>query len=324
MYPRVAEYLEPIHIFAKYCGVLPISSSLTDSAVSRCYFIYCLFILLLPASNIAFSCVYYYMKFTDVVCFTTVGYVGLRVAVHTVSIMAPFVRSNAYIKLFKRLNYVEMLIHSLNINQKAYPSKACQLVWIILKLSTDVVLFSITRVYQNIPLVVSLGFFAVYYSTFGSMLQIVALLKVIKCKFIIINWHLLYLNNKIPPYLTGSDKRAFIENKIRYGQSTDNFIDLSVPNIRTFSAFKVRTFNRIHFLLCVSSNLISNYFSLQLFLSILKICIECIVMCILSSDPRKLFSNVVSAIGYLVYGFLGVWWVYLMAKLCHDIKVEVK
>lgn len=320
MYPKAVEYLQPVHRFAKWCGIFP--ASITDRTISHLYVIYCMFLLMFPAKSASIFALLYYNQYKDIVVFATELYIISKYAMHLFSISVPLLETKTYSKLFKRLNHAERLIHSLNINQAPSITEYRQYFDIVVTLL--IVSGHSAALYTNrkYSLDICFGYFIVYATFFSYIHLIASLLTVVKNKLNLMNWHLDYLSNRVPAYLMPPDDSLFIENKL-YGKHTaDKFVDAN-QDTREVSAFKIKRYNQIHFLLWSSCNIISDYFSLQNLSCLLQTSLMVVKYCLFMFEVRH--NNLFVFLQTLNSAMTGysVWLVFVLAKLCNDIICEV-
>lgn len=265
MFPKASEYLQPVQNFAKLCGTLPVCR-LTDCTVTRSYKIYTLFSLVMMCYSGQKIMVNHFYEHRDIVCFTFLLTDTFYLAFHAAAILSPVVLKKVYFKLFKRFEQIEKLMHLQNIAQTQSISNF-QLYGLILLALSSSVLFGYCTFDADV--MSDFGLVSVHNSFLATTLHITSLLWHIKNKFCLLNWHLEYLNNKVPIYLLPHEIEEFMENKASGKHAVGKFVENN-SCMRQVTAVKIKAFNQIHFLLYSSCNLISNYFSLQICLCVLS------------------------------------------------------
>ena len=193
MYPKVAQYLGPVHSFAKFCCTYPMS--LTDTTVSPYYVAYCTLLLFIPLYTSLRTFQTYWLQFRDVVLFTFCLSHLLRYATIFVVSYIPFFLRDTYRTLFKRLEEVEELIHTLNIKQTENPKMAKQCMWIFLTLCVFAVNYVSISLIRGRKLLSIFSYQLLYMFVFACYLHFLTILLVIDNKFTTLNWHLDFLNN---------------------------------------------------------------------------------------------------------------------------------
>lgn len=117
MYPKASEFLKPIHVFGKLCGVFPVDSLCNDS-VSRTYYIFCVALLVSTLHPLYAMFMYQYVRYNDIVCFTVTLHVICILFSNVVNIFVPIQCRRTYVKLFKKLDYVLDQVYTLNMKQR--------------------------------------------------------------------------------------------------------------------------------------------------------------------------------------------------------------
>lgn len=223
MHSKASEFLKPIHVFGKLCGVFPVDSLCNDS-VSRTYYIFCVALLVSNLHPLYAMFMYQYVRYSDIVCFTVTLHVICILFSNVVNIFVPIQCRRTYVKLFKKLDYVHDLVYKLNIKQTESPSKVVQCVSIFLTLLVQTCFCSLIY-FDTVPKVAVFGVM-LYYLTFNAfILQLTSILVVVRNKYLLIKWHLDYLNNNFPPFLPPPEGRYFVENKIYANNVEDKFVN---------------------------------------------------------------------------------------------------
>ena len=95
VFPKATEYLQPIRIPAKLCGVFPHRIS-SRSEVPKLYFIYSLVFILLSAISYSKNLLYHFNKYRDIICFTlSLGDIT-TFSFHASSLLVPFSSEKIY------------------------------------------------------------------------------------------------------------------------------------------------------------------------------------------------------------------------------------
>lgn len=319
MYPEAVEYLKPVQYTARLFGLLPYLFS-ADLVLSKFHVIYTLVLIPLAVNSytvVAISDFYYHR---DIVCFTCLLAHAATFTFHMSAILTPLLQRNTYSKLLVSVEYVEKLIHDLNITQSQSPTTFYVRTWIAYLVLVLMCHCYITFFLLESTLIVGVGFVACYMAYTICIFHLLSLLIVVKSKLVSINWHLDYLNNKFPVYLTPPDDRIFIEKKIRGKDVAGKFVDYGA-DVRRITEHKIIMFNRIHFLLYSSCNLIAKYFSLQIFLFVLTAILQAMKLFIMMFDQNvSLVSMKILFIIYVVNTFVHV---FSVANAFHKIRHEV-
>lgn len=320
MYTLVTEFLQPIHSFANVCGVFP-KVLVHDSAVSYLYICYQLILFVLAVPTDLVVLINYHHLFNDIIFFTTVLTVATRILFHLSALFVPLSLKHTYLNIVENLNRIQKLLHSVNVKQRENPSKLQQYVWISLALLSSV-LFSVSIYIQlHSPLHIPVA--VIIYSCIleAAMLQILSVLIVLEHRFTLINWHLDYLNNKAPLYLSSYEKRLFLQNKMCNKNVHDMFVDFTL-NTKEISAHKIKTYNQIHFLLFACCTLFNTYFSLQILFFVFRTVSTAMTTCIVIFDPR--YKIPYFQITYFIISFISTIWLINLTKLCSKIKTKVR
>lgn len=235
-------------------------------------------------------------------------------------ILVPLWYGKVYKKLFKKLGRVETIMHAVNINQEQSPTELQMYTWIIYALLAISCYGYITYYIVHAPMVYALGYVAIYSSCFACTIHILSLLMVVDRKITSINWHLEYMNNKVPVYLSSSEARLFLQKKIHGKEVANKFVD-SACDLRAVTARKIRSFNQIHLLLYSSCNHINNYFSLQILLCVVSVTLQVITMCLhmFKAYDKQAYIYVFVA-PLIIYNFVCV---FRIACVFHKITSEV-
>lgn len=320
MFPKAVEYSKPVQKFARLCGTLPVSFP-PDSPVSKYYLVYSLVLITLSANSYTRGSIYSFNYYKDIVCFTCILADVTTFGFHAAAILTPLSLTKTYSKLFGRLEYLENLIHSLNITQKQIPTKCCIYTWISYVVALIVLHCYITFYTFRINLIEGVGFIACYTAFNVCVIHLLQLLLVVKSKLVSVNWHLDYLNNKVPVYLVPPDDKIFIENKIHGEDVAEKFVNYST-DVRRVTVDKIKAFNQIHFLLYSSCNLIAKYFSLQILLFVLAAVLQGMKLFIMVFDPDIVHTSL--KVTFMIYVINGLVFVFSVADVFHKIKSEVR
>lgn len=319
MYHSAVNYLQPVQNFAKICGLHPLD--LTDHSVAYFYIFCCSLMVIIPTKHALNYGMMLFTQYNDIVLFTNMLHIICTRAMHNTFIYIPLVKTKLYKKLFKKLSNAEKLIHSLNMKQQETPAKLWQYLFILFLAATHILLFGLFFVQGRITLqtacVVALDF--VRFNSY--MLQINCLLYAVLSKYTLINWHLEYLNNKVPAYLMPPEDKEFIARKVNAEGVEQKFVDYSV-NTRMVFAAKIRTINQIHFLLSSCCSRINEYFSVQNCMAVLQSALHTMHLSVAIFDVKSV-EGLTSDIYAIVVTYNYMWWVFIVAKLCHLIKTEV-
>ena len=218
MYTKAWDYLRPIHRIATLCGTFP-DQTLFSPKACLLYRIYSLTLLCISAYSGHSMMIFHFNYYKDIVCFTVLVTDVTTFMFHAASVVTPITLNAAYRKLFKRLDQAERLIHSLNIAQKQRPSNLQMCAWILLAVSAILFFWYSMNLIDTIPAVMTLGSLVNYLIFLSFTLQFVSIMSVIESKFVSVNWHLEYLNNKCPVYLSSRDRKTYIKNKVHGAQA---------------------------------------------------------------------------------------------------------
>lgn len=320
MFPKAAEYLQPIQNFARLCCTFPDQNWISGSTISNIYLMYSLFILLTSASLLRSAVRFHMYFYSDVILLTLLLCDVMNFAFHVCAVLIPKVLSKSYSKLLASLRHTETLIHEQNMSQTQSPQK-CLLYVLMTIESLGMVAFAyITHFIFHASLIDTIGMVATMFTVYVCMIHILSILLVIKNKFIIINWHLEYLNNKLPAYLLPSEAKRFIQNKIHAKNVADKFVVFD-SNARQVTAQKIKAFNQIHFLLVNCTNLVSKYFSLQIFCCV--VCTALQIMCISIAVFVQDFMILEAKIIFAVFTFYDFILVFSIGHVFHNITREV-
>ena len=129
-----------------------------------------------------------------------------------------------------------------------------------------------------------------------------------------------YLGNKFSPYLSPFENKTFVEEKRCDKNLNDYFVDVTLM-ARQVSTEKISVFNKIHFTLFSTCNLLNSYISLQLFLAVLKVSFNLITFAISSFGTSKDLHSL--KITYLLIVSPSVACIYLICHMCYSVKLEV-
>lgn len=318
MFPRAAEFLKPTHVLGKLCGIFPLES-LSDETVSRVYQLFCFLLLATVLKPIYELLVVQYRIHNDIICLTVMLHVIFYFLCHAVTIIVPLQFRKTYLKLFKKLGRVEGLLHSVNVKQTECPNKFRQCVWIGLALLIE--MFIVLLTYSDrIPIIIVYGVFICYSSFNAFIIQLTSILTVVENKFLLINWHLDYLNNKFPPFLLPPENTIFIQKKIYAKHVKNKFVNPNL-NKRSVSFCNVKSFNLIHYHLYSCCNLINEYFSLQILANVLRVSLQIINSSLLVFSPRP--ASIFARFIFVGVTFYNCSWVFCISDLCHKITSEV-
>lgn len=320
MYPKASDYLRPVLIFSKYCGIYP--GALAPPNLWYYWFAYStlmLATLLLLTRDILLHAWYSYK---DVVYFTFVFSLFIKVFTCFCLISVPIWRQSSYRKLIKSINAAELLMFSFNINQKPNPTKS----WQWFSCFACLLLFFLHSIlwkqYFGTPFFISIGNFIIHLPLCATFFQCLSFLKLIEDKFSLLNWHMDYLNNKVPAYLTPYERQLFLQNKTRGEHCADKLLDSALAT-RDVTVQKVRAYNQIHFLLTSASNHLNEYFSMQHLACHLQLGFGVISIAVFICDLRNTYLNT----GYVVIFLAPMVYVgslfFSIAKLCQQIKTVV-
>lgn len=320
MFTTTSEYLKPLHELATFCGCFPHSIP-PHSASHRCYCVYSLVLLLFSAASHAVVSVEHYNYYNDIVCFTFLLTDVITFAAQISSLVIPATLRKTYLKLLRRLEGAENLIHTLNINQKEKTART--LLYTLVGLGFSMILFHKYILYfeYRASVFIGIGLSIGYVTYVICYIHILLLSFIIKNKLDSINWYLAYLNNKVPVYLTAHDAKMFLQNKL-YGENVERRFVSCDEDVRRVTAHKIKTFNQIHFLLYSSCNLVSKYFSFQILVFILTTALQGIVTFIVLFDtmvfPPSTYAVLVT---FVVYNCVLL---VCVTDTFHKIKSEVR
>lgn len=265
-----------------------------------------------------------FTRYKDIVCFTVVLADVNVLCFHASVTMVPFLMQKTYAKLLRRFQRAEQLIHSLNIAQKQNPSRFCCYTLVTLSLITAVSKFYFTFFILEVTPLSAVASLIGYSRFLVFILHLLSLLFVVQSKLTAINWHLDYLNNKVPVYLTPSEAQLFIDNKTNAKEVATNFVSFETADIglRCMTARNIKTFNQIHYLLYSSCNQITKYFSLQMLFTVSALTLQTIKLFIRIIN-LNLLHNPISAANVIfpVFNFACV---FAIADVFHKIKTEVR
>lgn len=320
MYSKAAEYLKPIQKLSKLCGIFPYRSS-SDSAIPKFNLIYPLLLLLLTALVLSRSLAIDLRFSKDIVSFTFILTAAISFLFHTAAVVIPLLLGKTYSKLLRRLEQAEVLIHRLNISQKqstTIPFNILIVVCFAVVVFHFYILFSVAEASP----IDTAGYIGLFITLSVCLCHLLTLLHFVKRKFASINWHLHYLSNKVPVYLTPADMKVFIEKKIHAKDVMENFADCYEADGRRVTAHKIKTFNKIHFTLYSSCNLIAKYFSLQILFSVLLTAFKAITMfiTIFATDLFKMPVQL-ALLCFVAQNFILV---FCIANVFYKIQCEVR
>lgn len=320
MYTEAFEYLQPIHRFARYCGVFP-TASVRNQSVSYLYSLYQFILLVLATPMEINSIVTYNYYFKDIVLFTTTLAAVTRLLFHMSALLLPLALKHTYSTLMTKISRIQYLLHSININQKETPSKLKQCLFIIIATVAPISFGIAVYIQLHAPVHLAVGACIYYFTLQATILQVLSVLILLNDKFSLINWHLDFLNNKTPFHLSYREKRLFIEKKMCQKNLANNFVN-STLEIKEMSAHKIKTLNQIHFVLITCFNLINRYISLQILFCLFRSALEVITISIIVFDSRNKYTCF--QISYITINVLCMYWMFLLANLCYKIKAKVR
>lgn len=217
--------------------------------------------------------------YRDIVYFTVLLYFCIKICACVCLVFVPICRQKCYFKLFKSISEAELLTFSLNMNQRQTPTS---LTTVLLLFSHMIVWYQVSKV----SFYVALGNVLLHMSLCAVFLHFISLLTVIEEKFSLLNWHIEYLNNKVLSYLLPPDDSLFLQNKIHGKHCTDKFVNFSLPK-KDVTIDKIKTFNKIHFLLHSASSLVNEYFSLQNLACSLQLGLGIVTIAVYTCDARN-------------------------------------
>lgn len=318
-YPQASRYLQPVLVAAKFCGTFP-QFSFSDLPNCKFYLVYLLCVLLLATNFAAATIPLHYNAYKDIICFSVILYDAVIILYNLSAALMPILLRNTYLKMMKAIDKIEKLMHSINISQTQSPNRHCLFFWLFLTFSVVGYTTLLVCLLVEWSLASAIGGMLWYSSYAISLVHVLSLLFVLKSKIVSVNWHLEYLNNKVPVYLLPPDDGIFLEKKIHGEHVEGKFVNYCA-DVRRVTANKIKTFNRIHFLLYLSCNLLSKYFALPMFLCVLYTALCGVITALLVFDPYSLTTPLkYTLLIPTVYNYLLV---FLVANTFYKIQSEV-